>query len=223
MKQRVSRRNRRTAPTQARPTRDLAILAVSLVIFIGGSSSLAWALHAQPGTSDEPAHPPSRQSVEQSDPYTGIIMPGIAQDGANDPGDAQQMQPPVQTDDEQNEVPDAPADAASSDAAQDAPQTPSAPATPVERAPEADTRQSYVVHHNAYREQPVYRTVHHQASTAREVTVAGRTHVEWTRCPVCDQRHSSPYNERVLDHVNGVACSACGGRHDADYDETVYY
>lgn len=223
MKQRVSRRNRRTAPTQARPTRDLAILAVSLVIFIGGSTSLAWALHGQPGISDEPACPPSRQSVEQSDPYTGIIMPGIAQGGANAPDEAQQMEQPIQTDEAQREVPDSSEDATSSDTTQDAPQTPSAPVAGTGQAPEADTQHGHVVHHTAYREQPIYRTVHHQASTAREITVAGKTHIEWTRCPVCGQRHSSPYNERVLDHVSPVFCAACGGRHEADYDETMHY
>lgn len=223
MKQRVSRRNRRTASAQARTTRDLAILAISLVIFIGGSASLSWALHNQPGPSGEPAHSPSRQSVEQPDTYTGIIMPGIAQDGTNGADEAQQTQPPVEADGGQNEASSASEDTTSSDVTQATPQAPSAPAAPVEQAPEADTRQGYIVHHTAYREQPVYRTVHHQASIAREVTVAGKTHIEWTRCPVCDQRHSDPYNERVLDHVNGIACSACGGRHDADYDETVYY
>lgn len=223
MKQRVSRRNRRTASAQARTTRDLAILAISLVIFIGGSTSLSWALHNQPGPSGEPAHSPSRQSVEQPDTYTGIIMPGIAQDNASASDEAQQTQPSVEADDEQGEVSDTLEDTTGSDDSQDASQTPSTPAAPVEQAPEADTRQGHIVHHTAYREQPVYRTVHHQASIAREVTVAGKTRIEWTRCPVCDQRHSNPYNERVLDHVNSVACSACGGRHDADYDETVYY
>lgn len=132
------------------------------------------------------------------------------------------MQQPAQTDDAKNETPDTPEVTASSDAVQDTPQTPNGPVTNVEQAPETNTWQGYIIHHTAYREQPVYRTVHHQASTAREITVAGKTHVEWTRCPVCDQRHSSPYNERVLDHVTPVPCIACGGRHEADYDETVY-
>lgn len=222
MKQRVSRRNRRTASTQAQPIRDLTILAISLVIFIGGSISLAWALHSQSGGSDEPARSPSRQSIEQSDPYIGAIMPGMAQDSAHGSDAAQQMQQPAQTDDAKNETPDTPEVTASSDAVQDTPQTPNGPVTNVEQAPETNTWQGYIIHHTAYREQPVYRTVHHQASTAREITVAGKTHVEWTRCPVCDQRHSSPYNERVLDHVTPVPCIACGGRHETDYDEAVY-
>lgn len=87
-------------------------------------------------------------------------------------------------------------------------------------SPEPQT--GYVVHHTAYREQPVYRIVHHQVSTAREIIVAGKTHVEWTRCPVCNERHARAYNERVVDHVSPVFCAACGGRHEADYDETVY-
>ena len=222
MKQRVSRRNRRTASTQARPTRDLTILAISLVIFIGGSASLAWALHSQPGVSDEPARSPSRQPIEQPDPYIGTIMPGMAQDNANDPDAAQQTQEPAQADDAQGEAPNTSEGTASADVAQDALPTPSTATTAIEQAPQADTRQGYIVHHTAYREQPVYRTVHHQASTAREVTVTGKTHIEWTRCPVCGQRHSSPYNERVLDHVTPVPCVACGGRHETDYDETVY-
>ncbi len=222
MKQRVSRRNRRTASTQARSTRDLTVLAISLVIFIGGSTSLAWALHSQPGASDEPARSLSRQSIEQSDPYIGAIMPGMAQDNANGPDTAQQTQQPAQVDDARTEALDISESATSTDAAQDALSTPNTAIATIGQAPQTDMRQGYIVHHTAYREQPVYRTVHHQASTAREVTVAGKTHIEWTRCPVCDQRHSSPYNERVLDHVTPVPCIACGGRHEADYDETVY-
>lgn len=222
MKQRVSRRNRRTASKQTRSTRDLTILAISLVIFIGGSTSLAWALHSQPGVSHEPARSPSRQSIEQSDPYTGAIMPGTTQDNANNSDAAQQTQQPAQVDDVRSEAPDISENAASTGAAQDALSTPSTAIAAIGQAPQTDMRQGYVVHHTAYREQPVYRTVHHQASTAREVTVAGKTHIEWTRCPVCDQRHSSPYNERVLDHVTPVPCIACGGRHEVDYDETVH-
>lgn len=150
-------------------------------------------------------------------------MPGIAQDGANASDEAQQTQPSAQVDDGQDEAPDAVEDTTGSGNSRDASQTPDVPAASVGQAPEADTRQGHIVHHTAYREQPVYRTVHHQASIAREVTVAGKTHIEWTRCPICDQRHSNPYNERVVDHVNGVPCTACGGRHEADYDETVYY
>lgn len=223
MKQRVSRRNRRTASTQARSTRDLTILAISLVIFIGGSTSLAWALHSQPKVSDESARSSSRQSIEQSDPYIGAIMPGIAPDDARGLDETQQQQPqPAQPDEVQSETPDVSEGTANTDATQDTLPTPGAAATTVEQTPQTEARQGYVVHHTAYREQPVYRTVHHQASTAREVTVAGKTHIEWTRCPVCDQRHSSPYNERVLDHVTPVPCIACGGRHETDYDETVY-
>lgn len=222
MKQRVSRRNRRTASTQARSTRDLTILAISLVIFIGGSTSLAWALHSQPKVSDESARSSSRQSIEQSDPYIGAIMPGIAPDDARGLDTAQQTQQSAQADDARSEVPDASEGTTSADTVQDALPTPDTATATVEQAPETDMRQGYIVHHTAYREQPVYRTVHHQASTAREVTVAGKTHIEWTRCPVCDQRHSSPYNERVLDHVTPVPCIACGCRHETDYDETVY-
>lgn len=222
MKQRVSRRNRRTASTQARPTRNLTILVISLAIFIGGSASLAWALHSHSGIPDEPDRSPSQQPIEQSDPYIGTIVSGIAQDDANGPDAAQQTQQAAQIDDVQSETPDASEATASTDAAQDALSTSSTAIAAIEQAPETDARQGHIVHHTAYREQPVYRTVHHQASTAREVTVAGKTYVEWTRCPVCNERHARAYNERVLDHVTPVHCVACGNRHETDYDETVY-
>ncbi len=224
MKQRVSRRNRRTASTQARHTRDLAILAISLVIFIGGSTSLAGALHSQPGQADEPARSPSQRHIDESSPYTGIIMPGTSTgvlDAASETDDVQELSSTTA------DVPGEPAlPTAAEEEGPDVPRESSPPAAATPQSPRPtpseDTRQGYVVHHTAYREQPVYRTVHHQASTAREVTVAGKTRVEWTSCPVCGQRHASPYNERVLDHVTGVPCAACGGVHDADYDETVY-
>lgn len=217
MKQRVSRRNRRTASTQAPRTRDLAILAISLVIFIGGSTSLAWAIHTQAPKDDEPAPPSTQHSTSQPSPYTGIIMPSTEPstssaseepEGAQPaPDAAEQRGSPLAIPDESDE--------------QATPTETPAPA-PTPPSSNAGTQQGHVVHHTAYREQPVYRTVHHQASTAHEVTVAGKTHIEWTRCPVCGQRHASPYNERMLDHVTPVPCAACGCAHDTDYDEVVY-
>ena len=75
MKQRVSRRNGRTASARARSIRDAAILAVSLIVFLGGAGGLAWALHADPAQ-DGNTSPPSRPTAqsEQSDPYAGIII-----------------------------------------------------------------------------------------------------------------------------------------------------
>lgn len=222
MKQRVSRRNRRTASTQARHARDLAILAIPLVIFIGGFASLAGALHSQPTQTAESARPPTQQSTSQPNPYTGIIMPSVSQDVPVAPDEPEREQP-AQNVTTQGEAPAiVPDETENDDVEVDVPAPATPTPAPAPSPPSMNVQQGYIVHHTAYREQPVYRTVHHQASTAREVTVAGKTHVEWTSCPVCGQRHASPYNERVLDHVTPVPCTACGGAHDADYDETVY-
>lgn len=92
-----------------------------------------------------------------------------------------------------------------------------------EQVYETQGEQGYqVIHHTAYQAIPVYTTVHHQASTPREVTVNGSTRVEWTTCPVCGQQHDGSYNERVVDHMNEVFCTACGGTHNSSYDEVVY-
>lgn len=217
MKQRVSRRNGRTASARARSIRDAAILAVSLIVFLGGAGGLAWALHADPAQ-DGNTSPPSRPTAqsEQSDPYAGIIIsaPGddtlVGEDATSKTGDAldEPSLAPDEADGHADEISRAPSIPFPAD---------SANAT---TSPEPQT--GYVVHHTAYREQPVYRIAHHQVSTAREIIVAGKTHVEWTRCPVCNERHARAYNERVVDHVSPVFCAACGGRHEADYDETVY-
>lgn len=95
MKQRVSRRNGRTASARARSIRDAAILAVSLIVFLGGAGGLAWALHADPAQ-DGNTSPPSRPTAqsEQSDPYAGIIIsaPGddtlVGEDATSKTGDA---------------------------------------------------------------------------------------------------------------------------------------
>lgn len=100
-----------------------------------------------------------------------------------------------------------------------------APTDDVEPSPSAQQSapmQTSVIHHTKYREDPAYRIVHHQASTAREVTENGRTRIEWSKCPVCLERHESAYNESVVEHVNPVFCAACGQRHETDYDEPVY-
>lgn len=224
MKQRVSRRNRRTASTQARHARDLTIFAISLVIFIGGAGGLAWAVHANPAQSDEtPPQPQMSGQSEHPDSYSGVIMPVTGDDASTNSDATNEADTTAEVDgalDARQLSPDE-TDSRSDEVAQTS-STP-LPAEPANATPDPEPQTGYVVHHTAYREQTVYRTVHHQASTAREITIAGKTRIEWTRCPVCDQRHSNAYNERVVDHVNPIFCAACGGRHDTDYDETVYY
>lgn len=83
-------------------------------------------------------------------------------------------------------------------------------------------RQPVVVHHTKYREDAVYRIVHHQASIAREVQENGRTHIEWSQCPVCFGHHDAAFNERIVASVRQIFCTACNERHESDYDETVY-
>ena len=170
----------------------------------------------RPGARWQHLAPIAAAQAEQSDPYAGIIIsaPGddtlVGEDATSKTGDALDEPPlaPDEADGHADEISRAPSIPFPAD---------SANAT---TSPEPQT--GYVVHHTAYREQPVYRIVHHQVSTAREIIIAGKTHVEWTRCPVCNERHARAYNERVVDHVSPVFCAACGGRHEADYDETVY-
>lgn len=116
----------------------------------------------------------------------------------------------------------------------DAPSSPQSAAPSVPQAPASgesgasgssaapSPQQSHVIHHTAAREEATYKTVHHQASTAREVTVGGTSRIEWTSCPVCGSRHDKAYNERVIDHVTRMGCKACGAYHDSSFDETVW-
>lgn len=228
MEQRVLRRNRRTASIRIRPKRDLAILAVSLIIFLGGSGGLAWAMLNHPSQDAEPARSSPQRIPEQDDFYTGIIMPSSNSSTAEDTASTDHTPQGDGIAGAPDEPPLPVADASddSGTTSQDAiPATPSPSPSPTPSpapSPNAGAQRGYVIHHTAYREEPVYRIVHHQMSTPREITTAGKTRIEWTSCPVCGQRHAKPYNERAVDHVNPVTCNACSGRHDADYNEVVY-
>ncbi len=226
MKPCVSRGSRRTASPRAIPIRELAILAASLVVFIGGIILFAGALGAHAASRGAPPAPPSISA--QSNTKDSLYGDLITRDA--DEGQVPLAEPSQDTQNAQ----DAEAPATSTPPPPPSQGTPEpelepAPETSYEEAveepapqPSTSEQQCYVIHHTAYREEPVYRTVHHQASTPREVTVGGRTHVEWTSCPVCGNKHESAYNERIVDHVNESYCSACGAKHANAYDETVY-
>lgn len=212
---RVSRRNGRTASPRKALTKERALLALSALIFMGGIGDLAWTLdsHAQ---AHEPPAPTSRQPQgnDMDDaPSYGSIVPSQSVSSSSSasapsmPSTASQPAAP------QPSPPEAAAEPAAS---------PDATASAPTLEPQQGARPSRVVHHDAYRELPVYRVVHHQASTPREVVSGGSAHVEWTDCPVCGKRHDASYNERVVDHVNEMPCPACGERHAASYDEVIY-
>lgn len=226
MKQRVSRRNGRTSTPRRIPISHVALCAISLAVLVGGASSLSWALQEHEARQPQPAAAQSRQASSQPNPYDGIISSGTDEDDAlmASPGDATAADQAQQGDEAastQALAPEPSADDAPNGSSPPEASNASSSAPAQESA--APAQRSRVVHHTAAREETTYRTVHHQASTPREVTVGGVTRIEWTSCPVCGQRHDSAYNERLVDHVNKMGCAACGAYHDASYDETVYY
>lgn len=224
MKQRVLRRNRRTASAQqtrpfARRVAQRALVVLSLVIFLGGMAQLAWALDR---AHDQQAPPPATPTWQQPDAtqelYGDLLRPDIPAD-ENSQADTQASPPGDSAGEPTAAIDEHPAE----DDAEGAfsPWQVQEP-DPITTMPSTQSSTpAHIVHHNAGREQAVYRTVHHQASQAREITVNGVASIEWTRCPVCSQQHEGAYNERVLDHVNRVGCNACGAWHDSDFDEVV--
>lgn len=218
---RVSRRNGRAFPSRPRK-RDVLLLMVSLVVFAGGAASLACALQADPPASEvsPPAVAPKASSAPRQ--YEGVLH--APQDDAGESNPDSDREP---FDGELAEatpgVPEANAMESFDEAEANAPLAPrpsspaQSPAPSVDQAPAS--QQVTIIHHTAYREDPIYRTVHHQASSAREIVENGRPRIEWSLCPVCMQRHDKAFNERVVDHVNQVLCSACGARHETAYDE----
>lgn len=229
---RVSRRNRRTAPPKTTPIAYRVILAISLIAFIGGFADMAWAVVAHSNQAAVPTQSEQTQpdsSSTQISPYNGRITP-----------DGQSASASTSASSSTSTSASTAASAATSTSAAASASTEVNAETAAEQArpktdeqsPETsddgntqqgDTQGYYVVHHTAYQEIPLYRIVHHQASTPQEVTIGGVTHVEWTSCPVCGQRHESAFNEQIVDHVNEVFCTACGGKHDYSYDEIVWY
>lgn len=233
---RVLRRNRRTNPThQIAGKREFALFVVSLVIFFGGMTSLAWAVHEHPqppdnqiATSDEEL----RQDSALAQTYTGDIKTqrsasssSSASASASASSSSSSATPSVSSMRQDGESTSARStDARSSLELTQQNQNPAAAASSTADEPVAAGSESvsyHIVHHTAYQAVPVYRTVHHQASTAHEITIGGKTSIEWTKCPVCGERHDSAFNERVLDHTNESFCVACGGKHESAYDEVV--
>lgn len=222
MKQRVSRRNGRTSTSGTIPISHLALCGISLAVLVGGAGSLSWALQEHEPQSSQPDAALSRQASAQPDPYDGVISTGVDEGDADAASiDDDGGQPDAEGNSTQEPAPERSADESFQSSPVDPTEAGSTPSTPTQEA--ASSAQRYrVIHHTATREELAYKTVHHQASTPREVTVGGVTRIEWTSCPVCGQRHDSAYNERLVDHVNRIGCKACGGFHDSSYDETVW-
>lgn len=217
---RVLRRNRRTPSPKQTPLAYRIILLVSFTVCIGGFMNVTGAVaanRAADGQAGPAEQTQASTSSAQPNPYNGIIAPSQQSSVAvHSSSTASSSPPPAQTS-TASEAAEPAAQGTSQtdstyDATQDAPQE------------QADQARGYtVIHHSAYREIPHYIIVHHQASTAQEVSVNGVTHVEWTRCPVCGARHESAFNEQIVDYVTPCPCPACGGKHESDYDETIWY
>ena len=228
----VLRRNRRTNPTHHLVAkRNFILFAISLVVFFGGMTSLAWAVHAHSQSPFNQTSAPNENPVRQSAPeetYTGDITTqrsagssASASTSAAASASSASSSPPAQ----QSEGAGSGHSVATSNAqGQTQLDQSAAPAYTVNEptAPSTESASYHIVHHTAYQATPVYRTVHHQASIAHEVTIGGKTSIEWTACPVCGGYHDSAYNERVVDHTNESFCAACGGAHESAYDEVVY-
>ena len=85
------------------------------------------------------------------------------------------------------------------------------------------TQRTKTIHHTAFKRVAVYKTVTHKAAVKSTKVVDGQTVTVWTLCPVCGQRHSTSYTQKVLDHYENVHCKACGKKHSTSYTETVRY
>lgn len=233
---RVLRRNRRTNPTHHLVAkREFILFAISLVVFFGGMTSLAWAVHVHPQPPNNQTNAYNEKPDQQNAPaetYTGDIttqrstsssasasVSASASAAASAPSASSSSAAQQSERAESRRNVDAGSAQGQTQQGQSA-----APADTVGEASEPSTEDvSYhIVHHTAYQATPVYRTVHHQASRAHEVTIGGTTSIEWTACPVCGGYHENAYNERVVDHTNERYCVACGGRHESAYDEVVY-
>lgn len=209
MAPRVLRRNGRNNQKQRK--RRVILSVIALAFALSGALHLSWALE---GRSQHQA-----ALSAQQEPIPSKIAPRPS-DGALNGKDEDESHPSPSSDeaDEETVLPeDAPEATANPEPAPSSERPSSTPALGPSEPAQATT-----IHHTKYREKPVYRIVHHQVSVAREVSVNGRPHIEWSLCPVCFQRHDAAYNERVLDRVDRVFCDACGERHASDYDETVF-
>lgn len=207
----VSRRNGRARSNEP-SKRELGLLLISCVVFAGGALNLAWAL--QPDVTPLAASPPPKASRAADGPssYEGVVH-GMQEDGD------EAEEPPMEEVAVEQAIDEGTDDAPYAAGPSSAPGA----ADPPTSQPEGDIASpspTVVIHHTAYQEIPVYRTVHHQVSVAREVVEQGRPRIEWSLCPVCMQRHDKAFNERLVDHVEKVLCSACGARHETAYDET---
>lgn len=77
-----------------------------------------------------------------------------------------------------------------------------------------------VIHHTKSKRTPVYRTVHHEASSHERSDDDGTT-ITWSPCPACGKTHEKAYDEEVVDHYETTTCAACGKVHGHAFDETV--
>lgn len=224
MEESVLRRNRRRTRKALVPRSHLALLALSAFALLCSMVSFAWVTRAQ-GDPPGPTAVPDMIEQNAHDLYPGKIMtaspeeepdgiPAASGEASSTPSQdaAAEEDAPSTASNEDDDV-----HARTAPAFEQADPSPSEPAA----APPAQEHRLRVIHHTAYEREEVYRTVHHQASVAKESVVDGVARIEWTSCPVCGQRHSDAYNERILDHVNERLCQACGKRHAAGFDETV--
>lgn len=245
----------------------LAALALSICIFLGGSGSLAFALHARAHPAPVDTHARERpqhtiSTIRGYDPTEIVNSSGrkpLTEDGADqgvlkgliDP-DEEAAKERVKREKQQAEAKKKKAAeeekarqvAGKANASKETPEkqkdrqaekrvelggeVTAAQDEPAEDPPPQDAAVEHVthtetIHHTAYKRTPVYRTVHHQASTATEVPSGNGTKLVWSSCPVCGARHDSAYNERVVDHYIETLCTACGAKHVAAYDEVIEY
>ena len=224
-----SRRNRRTASIR----NGIAMLAVSACIFLGGLASLAWAVSAaQVQDADQPASSSTQKTPDASGdelPQTGVLVyPGIK--SAESPDQAQADEEAPNSTDEKAAKPkrESPEEGSTAASSSREPKTeqreaPGSSFPDSARKKTQQTQRTKTIHHTAFERVAVYKTVTHKAAVKHVTDVGGETVTTWTLCPVCGQRHSKSYKQKVLSGYKNVYCKVCGKKHDKSYTETVRY
>lgn len=217
MAKEVSRRNRRTVSIR----NALALLAVATCIFLGGLASFAWAVGSVQARDTAPPETSTRAEPAAGTgdaPQSGVLLyPGAEPASKADTQDAESADA-----DTSKEADAAPGTSTSERTVSDAEASSSSSGSGAAHSP-AQEKRTKTIHHTAYRRVPVYRTLAHKAAAKHTETVDGQTVVTWMLCPVCGQRHSESYTQKVLDHYENVYCAACGKKHGKSYTETIAY
>lgn len=194
---------------------------------------MAWAVSAaQPKIADQPASSSIQKTPDTSGdelPQTGVLVyPGISSTESPDQAQADE-EAPKSTDEKAAKPGRESLDEGSATASSSRePKTEQREASGGSSSGSAhkkaqQTQRTKTIHHTAFERVAVYKTVTHRAAVKHVADIGGETVTTWTLCPVCGQRHSKSYKQKVLSGYKNVYCKACGKKHDKSYTETVRY